>query len=269
MSIKIVMWNINKQTDSTILLELLNDKSPNLLFLYEANESICEEIENKSDYKCVKSKLKSPKKKLFCLRAKDVAGLKLLQEYKKRLDIYKLVFSENEFIIASLHFPSKLYFKPEAQLCEAIDYATQIRKIENDFKIFKTIILGDFNMNPFDTGMIAANAFNSIISKEIAKTGPRTIQEKQYRYFYNPAWKIYGSDCDIYGTYYLNNPNHSDLHWNIYDQVLISPEILQSCSYNFENINSKKYFNHQQQSFSDHTPIYFELKFEESNDQIR
>ena len=135
----------------------------------------------------------------------------------------------------------------------------QIRNLERSEGCKNTIILGDFNMNPFDHGMIAGNAFNAVMSESIARKGYRTIQGKKHEYFYNPSWKLYGSDSKKPGTYFLSHPNHTSFHWNIYDQVLIRPSLLEHYEISYSAIQDDKFFNNMGTGYSDHSPIKFEL----------
>ncbi len=81
-----------------------------------------------------------------------------------------------------------IFFKQEIELAEE----------ESGHK--NTVIFGDFNMNPFDKGMISAAALNSLPSLRIAKNESRIIQGPKHSFFYNPSWNLLGDLDDTPGT---------------------------------------------------------------------
>lgn len=65
-------------------------------------------------------------------------------------------------LFVALHLPSKLHLSEDDQLLRATNLREEIERIEAEIGHDNTIALGDFNMNPFDKGMISANGLNSI-----------------------------------------------------------------------------------------------------------
>ena len=259
-----IFWNTKNNITKDYLLSFIEINKPDIFFIAEGNDEIYG-IENEK-YTIIKGILKR-KPKLICIFNNNSIHISLIQEYKNRFFIYKVIYNKIEFIIGALHFPSKLFFNESAQLCEAIDYVAQIVKIEKDLDNDNTIIIGDFNMNPFAIGMISANGFNSVCSKEIALKKIRKIQSINYKYFYNPAWKLYaGLSDEIYGTFYYSNPNHTDFHWNIFDQALLRSKIIEKNEIDFGIINDNKQNNIRNKgAISDHYPVFLKLE-EEKNE---
>jgi exonuclease III len=125
------------------------------------------------------------------------------------------------------------------------------------------IICGDFNQNPYDSGVVAGGCFNATSDRMIAKKMKRIIQGKPYLYFYNPMWKFYGSSERPFGTYFYKSSDHIVVNWNILDQFLISSSLLDSVSDNdFRIITKTKKHNFLRKNgnidfrnYSDHLPI--------------
>jgi len=257
---KCIFWNIHKQTNEHILSSFINEQKPDFLFVTETDKSFIEKITVSTKYSYIESKINKEKPKIFLLSKFGIDGIALIQEYKKRMFVYEIQINKFKIILIALHLGSKINMDEQTQMCEALDYINQINNIEKSNNLFNTIVIGDFNMNPFDLGMIAGNGFNSVISKEIALKEKRKYQHNDYLYFYNPSWKLFGSPDNLFGTYYLNNPPHSGFYWNIYDQVLVRPNILKHFEVDYDIIKNDKYFNVRGQTYSDHSPIYLELK---------
>lgn len=51
-----------------------------------------------------------------------------------------------------------------------------------------TIVCGDLNMNPFEEGMVGSSSFNAVMDKTIAMNLRRTVNEREFKMFYNPMW---------------------------------------------------------------------------------
>lgn len=258
-NMKVMFWNMNNQTSNIELIKLIGKYKPDCVLVAESKICLEETIlELKYDY--VSSIIHNKPKISFIYNSQTISEAKILQEHKNRLFAYSIKYESLEFMIIGVHFVSKLNFDKDSQLCECIDYMEQVRSLETNHNCKNTIIIGDFNMNPFDIGMIAGNAFNSVVSEAIAMKGKRIIQRKEYEYFYNPSWKIYGGAEKVFGTYYLKNPDHSSFHWNIYDQVLVRPTVLLENNVNYCVITDNACFSTEKKAASDHSPIYAEIE---------
>lgn len=99
-----------------------------------------------------------------------------------------------------------------------------ILRVENRFNHQYTVVCGDFNMNPFDEGLIKAKGFHAIMNKKIALKGKRKINDKDYSFFYNPMWGFLGNGV-VSGTMYYNSSDHINYFWHMYNpQIQISAE---------------------------------------------
>ena len=137
----------------------------------------------------------------------------------------------NEILLAAAHFPSKLYYSEETIKFESIDLARRIEDVESAVGHRRTVLMGDLNMNPFEAGLVAAGALNSVLSRDVALRESRTIQGKEYRFFYNPMWQHFGDGLDRpQGTFYYERADQINYYWNLFDQVLLRPDLLENFS---------------------------------------
>jgi len=82
-------------------------------------------------------------------------------------------------------------------------------------------------MNPFDKGMVAASGLHAVMSREVASRGERTVQDRQYRFFYNPMWSHFGDHPERpAGTYYYTRAEQVTYFWNMFDQVVVRPDLI-------------------------------------------
>ena len=173
-----------------------------------------------------------------------------------------------KIMLAVGHFPSKLFFSGPSQTAESAALSARIRRTENKVGHARTILVGDLNMNPFEDGMVNANGFHAVMSKDIARKKVRTVQGQQYPFFYNPMWSVFGdASLGPPGTYYYSRAEHRMLFWNVFDQVLVRPSLLNSfsnddleilCSDGTTSLLTKNGLPNASLA-SDHLPILFKL----------
>ncbi|MEX5519764.1 endonuclease/exonuclease/phosphatase family protein [Bacillus cereus] len=125
-----------------------------------------------------------------------------------------------------------------------------------------TVLAGDFNMNPFEKGMLQGGAFHAFPTVHEAKKNKHIIDEENYKMFYNPMWKYFGESNEVPGTYYTTPTHTYGLYWNIFDQVLYRPSLMEIVG-DVEikiKIRGNDLIKGHKILVSDHLPLYFKLK---------
>ena len=98
---------------------------------------------------------------------------------------------------------------------------------EQSLKIDKTIVVGDFNANPYDEELLLPNAFNAMLFKGILRArGSRTWHGKSYPFMYNPTVHWLSEDTETYGSHYYSSGDGTSPVWNCYDQALVSRTLM-------------------------------------------
>ena len=134
-------------------------------------------------------------------------------------------------------------------------------------------LFGDFNMNPFiNGGHLVSRATMDQRSRWQGFSAPSRKREV-YPFFYNPMWNHFGdTNGRVPGTYYYANADHAVYFWNMFDQVLIRPELIRRLADPGVRILTESGFT----SFlsplgrpnpsvaSDHLPILFSLDLREA-----
>lgn len=269
---KILFWNTNNKDLTSELAELASLRRLDIIILCEYSMD---------DFRLLK-KLNSKKKQgiykvsncVSCEKIKiftkiNLSLINVVQE-SKRWTIRKIEHVLYEtFLLVAVHLPSKVNFSDSDQLLEATVFRDSIDKAKKNSNIDKIIIVGDLNMNPYEEGIISTKGLHATSDKKIAMRVRRTVQENEYEYYYNPMWNFLGDDSkgEIPGTFYFKGSNHTCINWNIFDQLLISPKMIEYISNNeIEIITKSKNFNLikengkiESEKYSDHLPIQFEI----------
>lgn len=144
-----------------------------------------------------------------------------------------------------------------------------IEEAEQELNTQNSIIVGDFNINPYEESCIDARYFHGIPVFNEAKRKERTVAGHKYLMFYNPMWNFLGDFTQPYGTYYNNTGTVQNTYWNIFDQVIFRPILKNRFvkeSLKIITETKTRYLldscGHPDLKISDHLPITFEIKEE-------
>jgi len=181
-----------------------------------------------------------------------------------------LLPARSEILLSVVHLPSKLHWQKEDQSYECGELARQIATTEDHLGHRRTAVVGDFNMNPFERGLVGAGDLHAVMSREVANRESRTVQGREYRFFYNPMWNHFGdAERKTAGSYYYADSRHVTYFWNMFDQVLIRPELARQfdpaslkivTSFGAQDL-VRENGRPDSSRYSDHLPIVFELAF--------
>jgi len=174
------------------------------------------------------------------------------------------------FNLLGIHYQSKLHWDFADQAAYTVVANNVIEGFETQQQNKNTLLIGDFNMNPFEPGMIQATGFHGVLNKSVAKKKKRRIDGKDYPFFYNPMWSFFGDEGKgkVNGTFYQSMAKPINYFWNIFDQVLIRPglidyfeeEDLQIITKFGDDVNLLKKSGLINTKISDHLPISCTIK---------
>ncbi len=177
-----------------------------------------------------------------------------------------------EIVLVTAHLASPLRKDRPARHSRCIGLAQAIRDAEKAASNDQTVVFGDLNVNPFDDALLDVRGLNALADRRtVQRKDPRRFgrpQAEEFRIFYNAMWSHFGDAVQPAGTYYYDQSNPEvDPLWNIFDQVLLRPGLLER----FRNKNLKILTTDGTVSFiwedgrpngdvySDHLPIWFQL----------
>ena len=170
-------------------------------------------------------------------------------------------------LLVGVHFPSKSYANDSDYNAMAQLLKQSIEKAERTTKDCKTVVVGDFNMNPFEEAMVAAYAMHSVSDRNMALKGSRIVRSQSYTMFYNPMWNLLGDAAKPSGTYFYPRSGQLTYFWNVFDQVIIRPLLMDNFIIDslkiIETIGTFPLVDKNKRpdkSITDHLPIFFEIK---------
>jgi hypothetical protein len=183
-----------------------------------------------------------------------------------------------DVLLFVVHFGSKTYKSEASQALALPGFGDTIQREEAKRGCPRSILVGDLNMNPFEDGMVAAEGLNAAMTRQVALRGTRTSDRKRYRFFYNPMWSHFGDSThetappdhpehEPPGTCYYGPKESRWYYWNMFDQVLLRPDLLP----HFRNDDLKilvgdgatsminEHGIPDRRNYSDHLPILFRV----------
>jgi|GEM_PF-4274945 len=133
-----------------------------------------------------------------------------------------------------------------------------------------SLVLGDFNSNPYDRGIVSAEGFHAIPDgAEVESRGERMIDGEKYSYHYNPMWNFLGDKtAGPPGTLYYRESGSFQQQWHLFDQVMLSRGLLSHFDLDSVRIAECKYLDlirpngrirgNRKNDKPDHLPIILE-----------
>lgn len=265
-----LFWNIGKKNIAETISMLCNDNDIDILILAESNISEFHMLQSlnkdKARYNSNSPISQCEKIKIYTrFKAEYIAPIKENKRYTFR---HLTIPNKIKINLIGIHFIDKMNNEEEDQRSEAELLVKWINDIETQTDNCNTIVVGDFNMNPFETPMISAKIFNATKSSKVATRETRIVRGITYKYFYNPMWGLLGDlNSDIAGTYFYQHSLIASYNWNIFDQVILRPDlidkfdkeslkIIQSLKNGTSLIKNNR---PNKDNYSDHLPIMFTL----------
>ncbi len=268
--INFLYWNANNNNISSYIVDACVENSINVLILAEhKNIDISYLIRKLRDNNLFFKVEKIDPHSRILLMHNTNNQINILKE-SKYYSVFNIKDNDERYLIFALHLPSK-YAQERSDLNM---YTSQIvrefAQLEEERKTEKSLVVGDFNMNPFDDGMVSSLGFNAVMCPTIANKRSRKVLFENRKFYYNPMWHLMGNDSNTCkGTFYYPNATKS-YYWYTYDQVIIRPDLINKFDINdlkiLNVINKNSLVNKSNLpdkiSISDHLPIKFKIKLE-------
>lgn len=264
-----LFWNTNKKDVNEIIYSMINEYNPTILALAEYEQ----EIENLVKYIKIRTGMNYIASEKFACRVQILVHEKLGSGIKHCADHTNYTIkilpynSYNDYhIVAFVHLPSKMQDNREKNRHLLEQITGKINELD-DNKHRKVVILGDFNLNPYEDAMTYLTGCNAVSSRSVAMKISRKDKNeigKEYFYYYNPMWNFLGDYRGINGTYYYDKTADHSRYWNTFDQFVVSPALIKDIDEIkiIENVDGISLVNKKgipDSNISDHYPLYFKL----------
>lgn len=229
----ILFWNTARRDLSSLIREVVAEHTPELVVLAESSAkasilSVSLSQTVAGAYRVIRtpSRVSRPLQILSRLPAGRVFHV---QESRDLTALRVDPVVGPELLVCGVHLPSKLHLEDAEQALLATRLRKEVEELERRRGHARTLLVGDFNMNPFEHGIVGSESLHAVPGRKVAMRGSRVVSGDERRFFYNPMWRFFGdSDSSPGGTYYRGDSSPVCYFWNVFDQVLIRPGIIEA-----------------------------------------
>lgn len=224
----LAFWNVNGNVPPSRIAAFAHESDADILILAESTgslQAILKELNRDVD-RLYFPDIGESDRLVILTRFEPDPSVLVRDTFGVSIRNYRTPLSDS-FLVVAVHLRSKLWAKTEDQILAAPRVARVIREAEENTGHARTIVIGDLNMNPFEAGVVGSEGLHGIMDRRIASTFSREVQGETYRYFYNPMWGMFGDAGESPpGTYFYNSSSEVNYFWNMFDQVLVRPTLL-------------------------------------------
>lgn len=222
---QIGFWNVNRNMDAVELMARAS-KPPDLLAFAECPPvAAVKERLDRCGYECRHLPGTNEKVCIFVRLGKLEIELKAAFE---RGVIFELCPKDNHrILIAAVHLYDQRTHSPDFLAPFTRPLRELVVREEKRAGHRRTLILGDFNLSPFDRGLNHPQLLLGAMDKRKARRLAAPRAKTRDAAFYNPMWSRLGDETPgPPGTYYRANGSHIDAFYYTFDQILVRPEAL-------------------------------------------
>ena len=183
---RLVFWNTGHLNNAVLLATLAKEQKADLLILAESGTDLAQLLPalntgEPSQFFPDASPGLSDRLQIFYRY--DPSAVRLVQDtFDIAIRSIKPPLQASILLIAA-HLSSKLYLTSEDQLISTPRFARIIEDAEKSVGHCRSIVIGDFNMNPFEPGMVGAQGLHAVMDRRIALRSESSVLGQKYRFF--------------------------------------------------------------------------------------
>lgn len=257
--VNVLFWNLKRNNLASYIISCLTEYDIDIAIFSEHLETNFLSIQNDTAYTYIPG-MGGCEKIALLVKSNIIANVK---QEQSRYALYHIQSGISSYIIAGVHLHDRRNTDTATRIACIGRLVNDIKNVENRCKCSNTIIIGDFNANPYDEELLQMNAFNAVLFKEIIKKSEtKTIDGVTYRRFYNPTVNFISENNKNYGSFYYTGGSSSPI-WHCLDQVLVSKSLV-------DNIRNLVYLKtiagttllkniQPNEAISDHLPLFVEF----------
>lgn len=224
---RIVFWNVNHVDLTGLVCLLAKTTDADVIVLNE--NTVPSQMTLKALHKEVSTEFFVPRtnseKRFHCFCRNQALDLSEVHS-GFRISVRRLNVSATPTLLALVHGVDIQNYDTEERQSFAQSLATELQFAKQNWSTNRLIVMGDFNMNPFDRGMNLAAGLNAMMTKACASVATRRYLGKDYDLYYNPMWSYLGDLSDgPAGTIY-DTSRRGPYGWSMLDQVILSHSVL-------------------------------------------
>lgn len=260
--LNILFWNLHQNVLEELIAECIFENNIDIVVVAEF-QSIDFSVLEKQLGELYSHIVSIQDDKKVAVIAKKTIAVSTLQQ-QARYNLYHVQTALNKYVLAAIHLEDRKNYKTADRTFTIKALVNDICTTETSFECENTIVIGDFNANPYDEELLSKYSFNAVLFKKVIENNELTNPcSKKIKRFYNPIIHYISEDTEMYGSYYYDN-DYNTPYWNCLDQVLVRKSLIN----NISHINYLKRIDSHDlllnsipnRSISDHLPLVVKLE---------
>ena len=274
--LNILFWNLHGKSIEKIIAECLIENDISMAAFSEFNGIDFQKLEKSlfKQYHLVQSLYVDPSQTQGNIHTRLIVKNSIeataIQE-QGRYSIFKIKTSMQQYILVAIHLQDRRNKKTIDRIHTIEKIKADIEKYEKELKCNSTIVIGDFNANPYDEELLSVHGFNAVLFKDIILSNEyRKYEFLEYKHFYNPILDFISASNKMHGSFYHSGDSYTPI-WHCVDQILLRKELV-------HNLGELKYImkigdtnlikiKRPDDSISDHLPLFATIKEEVDLDE--
>lgn len=233
--LNIIYWNLHKRKIEEYIVNCIVENDVDIAIFSEFEnvdfQSVICNLGN--TYQHIKAVEEDKKVTMIVRRGIRVTSM----QPQKRYTIYTVDTCLKKYIVAALHLEDRRNYKPAQRIDTIQTIVPDIEENERCNDCDNTIVIGDFNANPYDEEMLSKYGFNAVLFKSVINdeeyTNPKS---NRIRRFYNPILHYLSEETEMYGSFYFDD-DYMTPYWYCLDQILVRRK-LANCIANIKYLKS-------------------------------
>lgn len=224
---KLLFWNVHSRNLTNQICDIVSETNADVVVLLEVNDTASTTLAALRATVSADFSLSDTQIPTFQLFLRDTT-LNLRETFSgDRLSLRVLSVGETDLLLGLVHIVDRFNWDEPQHISQVQLLAAELREFEIKMKHDRTILVGDFNMNPFDKAMNLATGMNAMMTRSCVERRFRVLRKTRYPFFYNPMWNLLGDNTvGPAGTFYHQNSQKGHYGWNMLDQVLVRPSAI-------------------------------------------
>jgi endonuclease/exonuclease/phosphatase family metal-dependent hydrolase len=223
-----LFWNINRNQIADLLGRACGSYGVDILLLAEADDrswDILRELNRGDEYRWKEIAIIRSRVRMFTRY--PVQFVQPIYD-DARVSIKNVSLPElKEVLVVGVHLASKLCRDSSDKEFEVRQLQADLLESEARVGHKNTLVIGDFNMAPFEPPMVAADGLHAVMDRKVAQRVSRQVAGKSYEFMFNPMWSRLGDESSgPAGTYYFSESRPQNYFWYALDQVLMRPGLI-------------------------------------------
>lgn len=261
--LNILFWNLRGNAIEDYVIECIVENDVDIAIFSEFGGIDFNKIENSLGKMYMRVNGVMDDTKVSAMAKVNICISSVQQE--KRYNVYKIETVLNKYLLAGAHLEDRRNYETNDRINTIQHLIADIEKTEDIFTCDNTIVIGDFNANPYDEEVLSYYAFNAVLFKKVIDKNEFTKWngEKRKR-FYNPILHYISEDTEMYGSFYFDSKFKTSYWWCL-DQVLVRKGLVNNVinMQYLKNVGSRDLLKKTKipnDKISDHLPLLVKLK---------